>query len=240
MMYKFVESCSQEWSVTMEDDATYLEGWNAPVVKNSTTLINYPWKHRSLFDDAGLPFSGEFGVYTGGGYVADLIGDRDRAMKIAYGLMLNNWINQYTRAIFIEFTVYNPYVNMFSNVFIAFEMPTMGKMLIKESVKTFRLFSYLGGYGVFVVLCELATLAIVIYFIVREVKIIRQQRKKYFKSFWNCLELFNMICAVVSVVMYIVRHMITQLAMQSVKKLRGRGKWCRYNFEIFVITYTEI
>ncbi|XP_062619009.1 polycystin-1-related protein-like [Saccostrea cucullata] len=227
MMYKFIETCSQEWSVTMEDDATYTEGWKGSKVNQSTMLMNYPWKHRSLFDDAGLPFSGEFGIYTGGGYIADLIGDRERAMKIAKGLMLNNWINQYTRAIFIEFTVYNPYVNMFSNVFIAFEMPTMGKMMIKESVKTFRLFSYLGGYGVFVVLCELSTLAIVIYFIVREVKVIKQQRKKYFRSFWNCLEIFNMICAVVAVSMYIVRHMITQLAMHSVKKLRDKF----YNFQ---------
>lgn len=62
---------------------------------------------------------------------------------------------------------------MFFNVFIVFEMLIMGKMLIKEFVKIFWLFFYLGGYGVFVVFCEFVILVIVIYFIVREVRIIR-------------------------------------------------------------------
>lgn len=77
----------------MEDDVIYFEGWNVLVVKNFIMFINYFWKYWLFFDDVGFFFLGEFGVYIGGGYVVDLIGDWERVMKIVYGLMLNNWIN---------------------------------------------------------------------------------------------------------------------------------------------------
>ena len=221
-----IDQCSREWSVTFEDDSPYRHGWKALSQNTSVNhVMNYPWKHKSLFDDAGVPYVGEFGVYPGGGYVADLIGKSDRVLNTVDSLIEARWIDKFTRAIFVEFTLYNPQVNVFSTVLLAFEMPTTGQFYIKSSIKTFRLFSYLGGYGIFVILCELAALSCVIYFIVREVRLMKRSGRKYFRSFWNLAELVNLLMAITAIIMYIIRHAITQHAVKRVTRLRGKDKY---------------
>ncbi|KAK3091662.1 hypothetical protein FSP39_021645 [Pinctada imbricata] len=223
LMHAFVSQCSREWSVRFEDDTKYRTGWMS-LRSNETVdnLMNYPWKHKSLFDNAGVPYVGEFGVYPGGGYVVDLIGKKDRVVETLDELLEFEWINKYSRVLFIEFTVYNPQANMFSTVLIVFEMPTIGQLHINYSIKTFRLFSYLGGYGIFVILSEIAALACVVYFIVREVKIFKRTRTTYLKSFWNIAELVNLLLAITAIVMYILRHILTQHAVKKVTKLRDK------------------
>lgn len=222
LMFGFIDSCSKEWSVGNEDYGEYKERWKpVPYNESVESFRNYPWKYKSFLDNEGVPFVGDIGVYPGGGFVADLIGSEPRVSRLLEQLSTKEWIDRYTRVIFIEFTVYNPNVNMFSTVTIAFEMPTTGQLIKQVSIKTFRLFSYLGGYGIFVIICEIASLACVIYFIVRECRHIRRLKGEYFRSFWNCVELLNLSLALVSFVMYIIRHAITSNKVKKVKKLRG-------------------
>lgn len=172
-------------------------------------------------DNEGIPYKGTFGTYPGGGYVADLIGKYDRVKQTVEELEKDHWIDRYSRGIFVEFTLYNPNVNMFSNIFISFEHSTSGKIIPEFFLKTFRLFSYIGGFGLFVVACEILTVIFIVYYLVREIRHIRRQGRQYFKSFWNVLELSNLLLAIVSVAMYTMRHAITTLALRSVTKLRG-------------------
>lgn len=221
-MRSIINRCSVEWAVEDADDTVYAECWK-PLKANESVddILNYPWKYRPFLDTGGLPYAGDMGVYPGGGYIMDLIGKRERAFQFVKDLREKIWIDRYTRAVFLMFTVYNVNVNMFSTVNVVFELPPTGEFLVKENIKTFRLFSYLGGYGIFVIFCEVSAAISVIYFFVRECKRIRKERKAYFKSFWNTLELLTMLTALGAIVMYIIRHFITAVAVASVTKLRG-------------------
>lgn len=43
-------------------------------------------------------------------------------------LFINKWLDTYTRAIFVEFTVYNANVNLFCIVTLLLETPALGKV----------------------------------------------------------------------------------------------------------------
>ena len=163
----------------------------------------------------------QFGVYGGGGYVADLIGPKNNVIRTAKGLQDNGWIDKYTRLLLVEFTIYNPNVNLFSATQISFELPTTGTVAVRTHIYTFRLFSYLGGFGIFVIICELAALACVLYFISLEIKQLKQDGRKHFKSFWNSLQFVTLTTSVICVIMYLLKHGMTVLAVEQVKRLKG-------------------
>ncbi|XP_050394123.2 polycystic kidney disease protein 1-like 2 isoform X2 [Patella vulgata] len=220
--------CNGEWGWSTQDLKAYREGWKAVGVNESVDgLVNYPWKYRTDSETKGAPHAGKIGVYPSGGYIADLIGDARRVHKIVDGLEKDNWLDKYTRSVFVEFTLYNPNVNLFTMATVALEVPPTGTFVGEIVVKTFRLFSYLGGYGVVVAVCDALALVFILYFAVRLLKRIRKERRSFFKEFWNGIEFINLLMSITCVVMYVGRHLLTTKASDTVKRLRDAF----YNFQ---------
>ena len=59
----------------------------------------------------------------------------------------NNWLDYYTRAIFMEFTVYNPNTNLFSYVNYVMEFAPMGSVIPFPRVMTFMVYPGTGAMG---------------------------------------------------------------------------------------------
>lgn len=70
----------------------------------------YEYTYRHGKDIDSYPIYGELQVYGGGGYVAELRGDRAAIYDKIAELKAGGWIDKYTRAVFLEFAVYNPNV----------------------------------------------------------------------------------------------------------------------------------
>ena len=70
----------------------------------------YEYTYRRGVDIDSYPIYGELHVYGGGGYVAELRGDRAAIYDKIARLKAGGWIDKYTRAVFLEFAVYNPNV----------------------------------------------------------------------------------------------------------------------------------
>lgn len=61
----------------------------------------------------GYPFSGDYNnYYPGDGYVYELRGSRNFLRGNLSQLQQLGWIDRKTRAIFVEFSAYNPNINM--------------------------------------------------------------------------------------------------------------------------------
>ncbi len=60
-----------------------------------------------------LCFIQKHAVYDGGGYVLDLTGSFYDLLEKIKELRENRWTDSYTRAVFVEFTVYNVQANLF-------------------------------------------------------------------------------------------------------------------------------
>lgn len=75
----------------------------------------------------GTTFYGTHDAYTGGGYVQTLNGSAEELHTAFTRLEKENWIDEGTRAVFIEFSAYNVQTNHFSVIQLALEMPPFGK-----------------------------------------------------------------------------------------------------------------
>ena len=76
----------------------------------SQVAAPFEYTYRRGTDIDSYPIYGELHVYGGGGYVAELRGDRATIYDKVAELKAGGWIDKYTRAVFLEFAVYNPNV----------------------------------------------------------------------------------------------------------------------------------
>ncbi|XP_077980091.1 polycystin-1-like protein 2 [Glandiceps talaboti] len=218
-----INECSVEYEIyDTEQTDNFGVAWT-PLDSNTTSFDDNvndtsPWLYHDAMELNGLPVWGEYNLYGGGGYIATLETTRERSFEIATYLRNNSWYDRYTRAIFIEFTVYNANINLFSLVTFLIELPTVGGGLLSPTISTFRLYNYVGTAAIFVVLGQLVYVGFVAFFLINEILKLRKERKKYFKSFWNCVEAVLVCFSVTTIAMYALRQIFTTLALKEVHK----------------------
>lgn len=71
------------------------------------------WVYTPASQTLSLSYSGTISTYEGGGFYQDLTDSRNQTAEIIKNLKEGLWITRGTRAIFIDFTVYNANLNLF-------------------------------------------------------------------------------------------------------------------------------
>ncbi len=69
--------------------------------------------HSTELDLEGTSYTGLISSYSGGGFYQDLGSTRANTEVIMANLKQNLWLDRGTRAVFIDFTVYNGNINLF-------------------------------------------------------------------------------------------------------------------------------
>ncbi|XP_041362676.1 uncharacterized protein LOC121378529 [Gigantopelta aegis] len=218
-----INHCTVEWSWDTMDTKTYNKGWTT--LKHNLTSRksrNWPWLYLTDEYTNGIPYTGRLGSYPSGGYIQDLIGGRQRVMTAFQSLRNNQWIDEYTRAVFVEFNLYNPNINKFSTVLICVELHPVGLFVTNILVRTMTLFPYLGAYGIVVALTDACCAVCVSYLMVREMKKLVKQRCSYFREFWNTLQFALLLASIIALAMYIGRYVLTEYMIRKVVKLRDK------------------
>jgi len=133
---------------------SWVHGYNASIPVNQRSRLERAFLYTSPADnDNG--YGGLVTSYPSGGYVADLSEDPDEASRLLDDLESNQWIDQYTRAVLVEFNILNPNSKLFNQVIFAFEYPTDGSTLWTTSVNVIQLYRYAGSAGVVALLSEI-------------------------------------------------------------------------------------
>ena len=73
----------------------------------------YSWVYQSSDELDGTSHYGQLGSYGGGGYVQDLASTMEESFALIKPLFDNLWLDRATRAVFVDFTVYNANINLF-------------------------------------------------------------------------------------------------------------------------------
>uniref|UniRef100_A0ABM5EUS9 Polycystin-1-like protein 2 n=1 Tax=Pogona vitticeps TaxID=103695 RepID=A0ABM5EUS9_9SAUR len=183
-----VGECHAAYSFDAEDTADYGEQWNRSSLDNSSDLGS-AWHYQSQSKLRGHPVWGKLAVYRGGGYVVYLGTDPRNASRILQYLFKNTWLDTFTRAVFVEFTVYNANVNLFCIVNLMFETNSLGAFFPRAELQSIRLYPYTDGLHIFVVAAEVIYFLFIIYYMVGQGKLMRALKWNYFHSKWNLLEL---------------------------------------------------
>ncbi|KAM7419410.1 hypothetical protein PAMA_016501 [Pampus argenteus] len=153
----------------------------------------------------GSSYWGQVSTYAGGGYYQDLSRTKEESAIQLQFLKDHLWLDRGTRAVFLDFSVYNSNINLFCIARLLVEFPATGGVVTSWQFQTVRLIRYVSSWDYFVGLCEVAFCLFILYYMVEEVLEIRIHRLHYFKSLWNCLDVLIVALSVIAIIMNITR-----------------------------------
>ncbi|XP_062602879.1 uncharacterized protein LOC134264616, partial [Saccostrea cucullata] len=208
--------CYSRYSMTDEDDHSYCLGWRpyeqSCLDPNDKTME--AWKFTSAFDIWGIPKAGEYNTYSGGGYVISLKETITEATNIVNDLLNKTWIDRRTRAVFLEFVLYNPNVNLFAYVMFLTEFTELGRAFTWYESEAFRPVASASAVGSYVIACYSIFIAYVIYSFVKFIRGIRNLGcPAYLKHPWHYVDMIMAFLGFAAIGVYIVRIQAATKAM---------------------------
>lgn len=221
--------CTNSYSSSTEDKDNYEPGWssvaNLSYLKDarSNRLDSYRMSfiHRTSEELEGEPFEGYMASYSGGGYVANLGLTYESASSMIRNLSMMRWFDVYSRAVLVEFNVFNPGSRLANLVVVLFEYPSTGQIMWSRRVETVQLYRYTGSNGVIALVSEVACVIFVLVITVIELRKICQSRMAYFSSFWNCIQLMTLVLFFVAVGLYTSRCLWTMKVVEKMMNHPG-------------------
>nr|XP_023646474.1 polycystic kidney disease protein 1-like 2 [Paramormyrops kingsleyae] len=208
-----VPDCQGLYSWDVEDMGQYGPGWS----QNSSasgTINSTAWTYQSQGQLRGCPIWGDVVLYRGGGFVAELVLDQGNAGGVLQNLFDNTWLDIYTRAVFVEFTVYNANINLFCIVTLIFETSANGAFQYLTDLQTVRLYQSTGGLEIFVMASEVIYFLFILYYMFVQGKLMKQLKWTYFSNKWNLLELAIIILSWSALSVFIKRTLLGNRDME--------------------------
>lgn len=217
-----VKHCNDYYSLGEEDKTRYhLPGWKpfegSKDWANFSGLCPAPWNYVLQDQLHNSPSWGFFDVYSGGGFVADLGYNRSTAAKVIDNLHEYSWIDRQTRAVVLEFVIYNPNTGYLSISTFYYEILPFGYGHPFVIIDTFPLTSTQTGFYQFYLICQLLFIILALLFVIREVYNIYKMRCSYFRDAWNWVELLQILFSFLVVVFFVIK---SKLVLNSALKVR--------------------
>ncbi|XP_048210684.1 polycystic kidney disease protein 1-like 2 [Perognathus longimembris pacificus] len=216
------DGCHAPYSLDVEDLADYGEGWKASAPNTSSDLPR-AWQYQSQSQHRGYPTWGKLTVYGGGGYVVPLGTDRQNTSRILQYLFDHTWLDTLTRAVFVEFTVYNANVNLFCIVTLMLEAGGLGTFSTHATLQSLRLYPFTDGWHPFVVAAELLYFVFLFYYMVVQGKLMRRLRWGYFRSKWHLLELAIILASWSALAVFVKRAVLAERDLRDYRAHRAGG-----------------
>jgi polycystin 2 len=161
MVSNIIRNCYPSYSSAVESTEAY--------GGVSSVDPSYPaWSFRTDSSGSGL-IHGRISSYSPNGFMIDLPDKSSGTHSLITSLFNNKWIDLNTRALFIEFTVYNGNINYFTQIQLVIEFPSTGGMINSWSIRTSKLFRYSSNFDYFVLACEVLFILYTIYFTLEEI-----------------------------------------------------------------------
>ena len=224
--------CAGEYDVAKEETRDFKYNWSLPFKsKENLTPLNKPWRYQTWSELDAYPFLAELDTYFGGGYVVEIFPRWDNKEFLDI-LKEKQWIDRHTRAIIIEFTLFNAATNYFNSMTIVLEFPPGGGCIPFHSITTFRLFRQEGSYEFITIVCEVLFLLLMLLFTIRETRLLHRMGWSYFKEFWNLVEISNIILTVAAIIFYAYREILGKKLLSRLPTKRPE-KFINFQFAAY-------
>ena len=76
-------------------------------------MIHFRWVYSTDAETESIPYPGKISTYEGGGFYQDLTTTRNASSILIAELKEELWITRGTRAVFVDFSIYNANLNLF-------------------------------------------------------------------------------------------------------------------------------
>ncbi|XP_067952038.1 polycystin-2-like [Watersipora subatra] len=183
-----IPECYGSWSPSTNDESSFGPG------------IDSAWEFHDKKAMNGSSHKGTLATYPGSGFYQDLSTTRAKTKAIIEVLKENRWINRGTRVVFLDFTIYNPNVNLFCVAKLIVEYPPSGGALSSQKFTTVKLLRYVTVSDYIIMGCEFVFIAYIIYYLIEElIEMKNEGCGKYFTEFWNWMDVLVIIIAIVCI-----------------------------------------
>jgi len=217
----YINYCYGEWSSDNQDIEPFQGAHSmglGPTRRDEdgveeTKKWNYDWSGENVTRTFTTP--GKLANYPGSGYVVDvrmnsshnyfrangesqlqydsteyLFSDCDVWCTLAK-LKKDRWLDLGTRALFVDFTLYSPYLNYHLPVSIVFEFPPTGAVIANAHFRPTQFHWYSGDNGMLQLVLEVVLIGFVFYYFRQEFIEIRENWRVYITKLWNMIDMLN-------------------------------------------------
>nr|XP_027212361.1 polycystic kidney disease 2-like 2 protein [Penaeus vannamei] len=212
--------CRDKSSVVDEEKRDFDVGWR-PLPEKKRPQEEY--KYRGALELDGVPFWGSLDVYGAGGYVVKLKGSKESLKAKIEQLETDGWMDERTRAVFVEFSLYNAQVNLFAACRIVMEQGPEGALHPFVKFDPIKLLRYSEGFGLFVMICEGVFILFIVYYTYCELKGMCRDKRKYWDEPWNYLELVVVGLGWSAIAFYGIRTVLGVTIVNKFKETDGSG-----------------
>ena len=181
--------CARDYSPFNEEQRSFAPGWVSSTNQSFTVTTRNAFVHRSSNDLDSSTYTGNHATYGGGGYLYEFRGRLNDIRENLTLLRRLSWIDQQTRAILIQFSLYNPNTAQFTAVTLSAEFLANGGVFGHGRFEPFAYYSRLFGFSsAFHLVCALLYLSFIIYLTVTEIVALIKLRRGYFRLFWSYMQ----------------------------------------------------
>lgn len=131
-------------------------------------------------------------------------------------LKSNDWVDKYTRAVFVEFTVYNGHSNLYCVANLLLEFTAAGGVVPFIQLLSTRIDRYVGNFLLFVLICEVSFVLFTLVFTYREFKrLLKTSLRNYLTAFWTWVEIALLSLSWTSIVLYFIRFALDKFTKKA-------------------------
>lgn len=216
------KSCFYDYSVLNEDKHNYYPYWTS---NNSIVDLKSSFEYTN---QSTCLFIGKYSTYlANGGYIYKINKlDLNQTLNDLKLLQKLNWINQETRALFIELVVYNPNINLFSLCQFIFEFLPTGKIIPILNMRSINIWS--SQRELTISLFYSIYMIIIFILIARQINKYKQVKINYFKNFWNYVNLSLFILSLASLPIYLYK-IYSMYDLAKLKNLNNISRLTQWN-----------
>ena len=218
-----IAECFYDYSSEVEDTtALSLPGWR-PLIHNASwpealSLCPKPWRYQTAEELNSRPMTGTYNSYDGGGYVAALGYDEETSKGVLAETLGKGWIDRRTKAVILEFAVFNVNTNLLTIATYFYEVKATGVAYTTAKVDTLELYSTDSGAVMFYLICQFVFMTMVVYNLIMMLVHLCRQHVAFFTSIWNMVDFFMVVFSVLSVVFYMIR---SKSVLKSIKAIQA-------------------
>ncbi len=226
--------CVSDLNSENQEQSTYGFGWSQyadisdPKILQGFEAIYQAFKFKDADLLNGLPYSGKFNTYTAGGYVYEMRGKLSFVQGNLSILQELNWLDSQTRALFAEFSIYNPNLNLVCVCSVLFENLPFGNIISSVNFDMINLFYGIqtssGGFDVMKILLFSIYMLVIVYLMIVEINLILKTKLlDYFTRFWKLLLWSLVACSWYSLAIFIYRVIEANKVLDFFKETSGYG-----------------
>ncbi|MBN3299417.1 PK1L2 protein, partial [Amia calva] len=153
---------------------------------------------------------GRLALYQGAGYAVELGTELWEAERMLTVLSQHGWLDAHSRALFVEFNIYNANIDLLGFITLSLETSGEGGVFSSFDLHCMSLYLSMGSSSMAVHCAQILFIIFIFYYMVKQCLVLREQKLAYFQGLLNLLELLIVLMGWTGLGLFIAKVLLRQ------------------------------